>query len=86
MFAETGVMEAESNLSKKSGKRSEPDSRRNARHSFDQMRGRVRTPRVILTFVMTVAYQPATLDAIRKSIFSFVFRAAKRLRFDLKEK
>jgi hypothetical protein len=28
----------------------------------------------------------ATLDTIRKFIFSFVFRAATRLRFDLKEK
>jgi hypothetical protein len=29
---------------------------------------------------------PATLDMIRKFIFSFGFRAATRLRFDLKEK
>ena len=28
----------------------------------------------------------ATLDTIRKFIFSFVFRVATRLRFDLKEK
>ena len=33
-----------------------------------------------------VAEQVATLNAIRKFIFSFVFRAATRLRFDLKEK
>jgi hypothetical protein len=37
-------------------------------------------------FMMSVAEQAATLDTIRKFIFSFVFRAATRLRFDLKEK
>ena len=35
-------------------------------------------------FIMSVA--AATLDTIRKFIFSFVFRVATRLRFDLKEK
>ena len=34
----------------------------------------------------SAAEQAATLDTIRKFIFSFVFRAATRLRFDLKEK
>jgi hypothetical protein len=37
-------------------------------------------------FMMSVAEQAATLDTIRKFIFSFVFRAATRLRFNLKEK
>jgi hypothetical protein len=37
-------------------------------------------------FMVAVAEQAATLDKIRKFIFSFVFRAATRLRFDLKEK
>jgi hypothetical protein len=37
-------------------------------------------------FTKSVAEQAATLDAIRKFIFSFVFCAATRLRFDLKEK
>jgi hypothetical protein len=35
--------------------------------------------------MMSVAEQAATLD-IRKFIFSFMYRAATRLRFDLKEK
>ena len=34
----------------------------------------------------SAAEQAATLDTIRKFIFSFLFRAATRLRFDLKEK
>jgi hypothetical protein len=33
-----------------------------------------------------VAEQAAALDMIRKFIFSFVFRAATSLRFNLKEK
>jgi hypothetical protein len=48
---------------------------------------RAKTPStVILMFMMSVAEQAATLDTIRKFIFSFVFRATTRLRFDLKEK
>jgi hypothetical protein len=48
---------------------------------------RAKTPStVILMFMMSVAEQAATLDTIQKFIFSFVFRAATRLRFDLKEK
>jgi hypothetical protein len=37
-------------------------------------------------FIMSVAEQAATLYTIRKLIFSFVFRAATKLRFNLKEK
>jgi hypothetical protein len=37
-------------------------------------------------FMMSVAEAAATLDTIRKSIFSFMCRAATRLRFDTKEK
>ena len=48
---------------------------------------RAKTPStVILMFMMSVAEQAAALDTIRTFVFSYVCRAATRLRFDLKEK
>jgi hypothetical protein len=45
-----------------------------------------RRPEMLGDVHESAAEQAATLDTIRKFIFSFVFRAATRLRFDLKEK
>jgi hypothetical protein len=44
------------------------------------------SPSVIAITLASLGEEAATLDTIRKFIFSFVFRAATRLRFNLKEK